>query len=83
MRGFFERRGREGFAKDAEEQPKEYRKRKSLGSLITLFLIARYDHMTLTLVYFLMNSLLLVFFGILSASSAKPSRPLRSKNPRI
>jgi hypothetical protein len=67
-RGFlrvFERRGREGFAESAEKRRKRIQKKKIENFLNQYFLIFGF-HFVFSLSSF--------------AHSAKPSRPLRSKN---
>jgi hypothetical protein len=66
MRGFFERRGREGFAESAEED-KERKRRQNLSQKQRL-------------VFEISNAFYFCIFFF--APFAKPSRPLRSKNPR-
>jgi hypothetical protein len=70
MRGFFERRGREGFAESAEED-KERKRRQNLSQKQRL-------------VFEISNAFYFWFYFCIFffAPFAKPSRPLRSKNPR-
>jgi quinol-cytochrome oxidoreductase complex cytochrome b subunit len=73
MRGFFERRGREGYAEYAE---KKYEKNTKLNSKSDWKLI----NLLLQIAVFFLK---FWFYFLFSAPFAKPSRPLRSKNPRI
>jgi branched-chain amino acid transport system ATP-binding protein len=72
VRGFFERRGREGFAKgakeDGEKDTKNFKKAICWNSPKIKF-------------FFLFCTQFCLLFCIPSAFSAKPSRPLRSKTP--
>jgi hypothetical protein len=65
MRGFFERRRREGFAENAKED-------KEKTALVSMPIQKHFR-------YSFLYSFGIFFF----APFAKPSRPLRSKNPRI
>jgi hypothetical protein len=74
MRGFFERREREGFAENAK---KKIQNKTKMNAFITSRFIKNW------IVIFNIFWYFLLFFLSSSAFSAKPSRPLRSKNPRI
>jgi S-disulfanyl-L-cysteine oxidoreductase SoxD len=73
MRGFFERRGREGCAESAEE---DRRKMEAVKSFDSAFLRSK---STFSFEFFLLNSISNFFLYFFSAFSAQPSRPLRSK----
>jgi hypothetical protein len=72
MRGFFERREREGFAKGAKKYRNEFKKYNQLLA----------DRFSNHLLKVFLSPLFFILF-LPSALSAQPSRPLRSKIPRI
>jgi polyferredoxin len=75
---FFERRGREGFAECAKEQPKKRKRRKRKKRKKENSRQVYFESLIEIWLYFLYS------FGIFFfAPFAKPLRPLRSKNPPL
>jgi hypothetical protein len=78
IRGLFERRGREGFAEGAKKIQKKYKKEKSKTR--NEYKNIQQDIYFYKSCKYLMYSFWFYFGIFFFAFSAKPSRPLRSKN---